>query len=160
MANKERIICKYKFQDKEKFSGKPYCTCFSELCEDLSFICDHNCQIYEDYKQLIYKTQECENLKEDYKELEQRHNGVFQDFERLKQKIKELKSESFTREELITLQEKDIEHYRKTFEETEVYIKNNVCKDCKPMLGCLGCGVKDCLDILKQKGECRNVINY
>ena len=91
MTNKERIICKYKFQDKEKFSGKPYCTCFSELCEDLSFVCDHNCQIYEDYKQLIYKTQECENLKEDYKELEQRHNGAFQYFKRLKQEHEELK---------------------------------------------------------------------
>ena len=58
----DKIICKYKFQDKEKFSGKPYCTCFSELCEDLSFVCDHNCQIFEDYKQLIYKTQECEEI--------------------------------------------------------------------------------------------------
>ena len=61
--DKEQIICKYKFQDKEKFNGKPYCTCFNELCEDLSFVCDHNCQIYEDYTQLARKTQECEELK-------------------------------------------------------------------------------------------------
>ena len=65
----DKIICKYKFQDKEKFSGKPYCTCFSELCEDLSFVCDHNCQIFEDYKQLIYKTQECEELKNKNKKI-------------------------------------------------------------------------------------------
>ena len=63
MTDKEQIICKYKFQDKEKFDGKPYCTCFNELCEDLSFVCDHNCQIYEDYNQLARKTQECEGLK-------------------------------------------------------------------------------------------------
>lgn len=62
MTDKKQIMCKYKFQDMEKFSGKPYCTCFNELCEDLSFVCDHNCQIYEDYKQLIYKTQEIEEI--------------------------------------------------------------------------------------------------
>ena len=57
MTDKEQIICKYKFQDKEKFDGKPYCTCFNELCKNLSFVCDQNCIIYEDYKQLARKTQ-------------------------------------------------------------------------------------------------------
>ena len=42
--------CKYKFQDKYHFEGKPYCTCFNERCSDLSFACDTNCQIYEDQK--------------------------------------------------------------------------------------------------------------
>lgn len=65
MTGEEQIICKYKFEDKEKFNGKPYCTCFNELCEDLSFACDNNCQIYEDFKQLARKTQECEELKKD-----------------------------------------------------------------------------------------------
>lgn len=64
MTDKEQIICKYKFQDKEKFDGKPYCLCFNELCEDLSFACDDNCQIYEDYKQLARKTKELEKLRE------------------------------------------------------------------------------------------------
>lgn len=57
--DKEQIICKYKFQNKEKFDGKPYCTCFCELCEDLP-ICVHNCQIFEDYKQL--QKEKFENL--------------------------------------------------------------------------------------------------
>lgn len=47
-----KIECKYKFQDKEKFNGKPYCTLFNELCENVPFVCDTNCQVYEDYKQL------------------------------------------------------------------------------------------------------------
>ena len=68
MTDKEQIICKYKFQDKEKFDGKPYCTCFNELCKNLSFVCDQNCIIYEDYKQLVRKTQECEKL-EDFRTL-------------------------------------------------------------------------------------------
>lgn len=63
MADKEQIKCNYKFQDKERFDGRPYCTCFDRLCEDLFFICDHNCQVYEDLKQLARKTQECEELK-------------------------------------------------------------------------------------------------
>ena len=62
MTDKEQIICKYKIEDKEKFNGKTYCTCFCELCED-SPLCDDNCQIYEDFKQLARKTQECEELK-------------------------------------------------------------------------------------------------
>lgn len=45
--------CKYKFKDKDKFNGKEYCTLHNELCEDLSFICDKNCQVYEDYKKLV-----------------------------------------------------------------------------------------------------------
>lgn len=42
--------CKYKFQDKYHFEGKPYCTLFDKLCEDISFVCDKNCQVYEDQK--------------------------------------------------------------------------------------------------------------
>ena len=45
-----KIECKYKFHDAEKFDGKPYCTLQNELCEDISFACDTNCQIYEDQK--------------------------------------------------------------------------------------------------------------
>lgn len=70
MTDKERIKCKYKFQDKEKFDGKPYCICFNELCEDLSFVCDHNCQIYEDYKQLARKTQENDRYRKALDEIE------------------------------------------------------------------------------------------
>lgn len=61
MTDKEQIKCKYKFRDKVKFGGKPYCTCFCELCRDLPF-CD-DCQIYEDFKQLTSKTLEAEKYK-------------------------------------------------------------------------------------------------
>lgn len=103
MTGKEQIKCKYMFQDKEKFDGKPYCVCFCELCEDLP-PCDDNCQIYEDFKQLAHKTQECENLK----------------------------SESFTRESLISMQEKEIDCYRNVFEEIEEYCntkRENLCTE-------------------------------
>ena len=55
-----KIKCKYKFQDKDKYNGEEYCTCHNELCSDISFVCDKNCQIYEDYKQL-------EQLKDGYR---------------------------------------------------------------------------------------------
>lgn len=102
MTDKEQIKCKYKFQDKEKFDGKTYCTCFCELCEDLP-LCDDNCQIYEDFKQLSRKTQECEELK---KEL----NGS--------EKWR-IKAESLN-EKL----ELNNGRYRKALEEIEKYINN------------------------------------
>jgi len=55
--------CKYKFQDKDKFNGKEYCTLFNEVCENVSFVCDKNCQIYDDYKQLQELKQENEILR-------------------------------------------------------------------------------------------------
>lgn len=56
--------------------------------------CEYNPDCY--FKQLVRKTQECE----------------------------ELKAESFTREELITIQEKDIDYYRKALEEIEEIVKD------------------------------------
>lgn len=64
-----KIKCKYKFKNAEKFDGKTYCTCHNELCENISFCCDNNCQIYEDYKQLQTKEQECEKFKNRVDEL-------------------------------------------------------------------------------------------
>ena len=71
--NNEQVIeCKYKFQSIEKFAGKPYCTLHNETCEFINFVCDKNCQVYEDYKQLKHKEQECEELKEYKEDLTQR----------------------------------------------------------------------------------------
>ena len=124
VPSKEQIICKYKFQNKEKFDGKPYCTCFCELCEDLP-ICVHNCQIFEDYKQLqkekfenlnnrqivedaenlIYenselyknlkeKEQECEQIKEKYEALKLENQEGYEIVAELKQECEELKEEN------------------------------------------------------------------
>ena len=86
----KQIICKYKFQDKEKFDGKSYCTCFSKFCEDLP-ICDDNCQIYEDFKQYTRKTQECEELKNEYWKLEQGNDFLAEKNSRLKGCLAEIK---------------------------------------------------------------------
>lgn len=125
--DKEQIICKYKFQNKEKFDGKPYCTCFCELCEDLP-ICVHNCQIFEDYKQLqkekfenlnnrqivedaenlIYenselyknlkeKEQECEQIKEKYEALKLENQEGYEIVDELKHECEELKKTVLTK---------------------------------------------------------------
>ena len=87
MTGEEQIICKYKFEDKEKFNGKPYCTCFNELCEDLSFACDNNCQIYEDFKQLARKAQECETLTSQLDFEVQKKECLEQECEELKEQL-------------------------------------------------------------------------
>lgn len=68
MIDKKYITCDCRYCIKNP-------TCYKKLLEE----------------QLAHKTQEYENLKKDYKELEQRHNGAFKDFEQLKQECEELK---------------------------------------------------------------------
>ena len=131
MTDKELIKCKYKFQDKEKFDGKTYCTCFCELCEDLP-PCDDNCQIYEDFKQLTLKTQECEELK------------------------KKLNTSEEWRIKAENLNEKqDLENtrYRKALEEIEQELKEDIyCESqecgCDDFKECLRCTKDLILDII------------
>ncbi len=87
--------CKYKFRDKEKFDGKPYCTWFCELCRDLP-ICDDDCQIYEDFKQYTRKTQEYEKYKKlaaDFKDVNKqlgyKYITIKKECEELKEYIQE-----------------------------------------------------------------------
>lgn len=64
------IECKYKYQYIEKFNGEKYCLCFNDLCKNLSFACDKNCQIFEDYKQLQQLKAKNKELKKDLKNVE------------------------------------------------------------------------------------------
>lgn len=64
-----KIECKYKFQDPEKFNGKSYCLLHNELCEDISFACDTNCKVYEDYKQLLQLQEENQKQKAVFEEM-------------------------------------------------------------------------------------------
>ena len=101
MTDKEQIKCNYKFQDKERFDGKPYCTCFDRWCEDLFFICDHNCQVYEDLKQLASKTQlsikqskELIRLRQELKESTVKNKNLKQECEQKDERIIELTKEN------------------------------------------------------------------
>ena len=131
MTDKEQIIidgvdvsgCLFyqsNFEEDYDVRIKHFCSNWHNCCKSSN---NQNCY----FKQLARKTQEYERLKEDYKELEQRHNGAFQDFERLKQECEELKEEN---QELrnslsdslmfkFTGQENETNRYRKALEEIE-----------------------------------------
>ena len=156
MTDKEQIKCKYKFQDKEKFDGKTYCTCFCELCEDLP-LCDDNCQIYEDYKQLTLKTQECEELKRKLSNQEQLYQNEIEIYNQsclqLRQENDDLYLERLALNTansginaLLEVKEQECDRYRKALEEIEEYINQY------EMLGKLN--IKYILNIInKAKGE-------
>lgn len=159
MTDKEQIKCKYKFQDKEKFDGKTYCTCFCELCEDLP-PCDDNCQIYEDFKQLTFKTQECEDLKERKLKLELNENHNKNEIKKLKKRIR--KDREFFRNKIssLTIARREfleaLDHfnwqiglvkndsYREALDEIEQELKEDIycesqecgCDDCEECLRC------------------------
>ena len=159
MTDKEQIECKYKFQDKEKFDGKTYCTCFCELCEDLS-LCDDNCQIYEDDKQLSHKTQECEQIKEKYEALKLENQEGYEIVAELKHEYEGLKKQLETSEEwrikAESLNEKlELRNtcYHKALEEIEGYVRDNSDFDKSDTLNSKT-GAYDILDIInKAKGE-------
>lgn len=116
-------------------------------------------------KQLAHKTQECEELREDYEELEQRHNGAFQDFERLKQERRELEIKNVTlqnRYQQVAGATTEAGRYRKALEEIEeISVKNNItefdfgsCTDLLKIIVNLAKDYGDILDIIsKVKGK-------
>lgn len=148
MIDKEQIKCNYKFQDKERFDGRPYCTCFDRLCEDLFFICDHNCQVYEDLKQLARKTQEQEELISEKDFYLQKIAVLEQEREELKRQKAILKSWSKHLEQWKDNLLKDNDYYRNALENIEKIIKE---------YDCVNCSEQHCEDC--NKGEIFYIIN-
>ncbi len=139
MTDKEQIII-----DGVDVSGcilrrrkEPNCTvCNGYSSKVFEFDCSDFKNCY--FKQLARKTQEYEELKEEYEAV---------------------KSESFTREELITLQEKDIDSYRKALEEIKKYTREQFCDNCEDISSteynchCEYCEYQEYFDIIdKAKG--------
>ncbi len=159
--------CKYKFRGKEKFDGKPYCTCFSEFCEDLP-ICDDDCQIYEDFKQLTSKTLEYEKYKKlaaDFKDVNKqlgyKYLTIKKECEELRKENQELRNSlSDSLMFRFTSQDKEADRYRKTLEKIEEYCNEYCMDDCigderlRTFDKCQQCISGDILDIInKAKGN-------
>ena len=142
MTDKEQIIyteeiCPYCDSTVElpPFKGIYECPECKELIVCCSMCEEQSCNeckytlLTQGKEQLARKTQECENLKEDYKELEQRHNEAFQDFERLKKECEELTELLKLRtndrinklERAIIRRNVKIDRYRKALEEIEEF---------------------------------------
>ncbi len=80
------MICKYKFQEKEYYDGKPYCTLFGELCEDVFAelgyeICEDICQVFEDNKE--------------YERLINQYNAVVEQNKQLQKELNVIRGESW-----------------------------------------------------------------
>ena len=86
-----KMVCKYNFQNSEKFNGEPYCCLFHEKCKDLNFVCDKNCQVYEDYKQLEELKAENKELKEELEELKEENEYNEANAIEFKQTLTEIK---------------------------------------------------------------------
>lgn len=83
--------CKYKFQDDEKFDGKEYCLLFNEKCVNIDFVCDENCQVYEDYKLLQGLKAENERLKDGVKDLQNGNDSLYNALCKYKSCLQEIK---------------------------------------------------------------------
>lgn len=59
--------CKYKIQSTENFKTKPYCSILNKFCEEVSLVCDKNCQVFEDLKQLARAREEIEEIQKEFK---------------------------------------------------------------------------------------------
>ena len=75
-------------------------------------------------------------------------NCYFKQLARKTQECEALKSESFTRESLISIQEEEIDRYRKALEEIEEYIYNNTDFDINDSIQSKTAGY-DILQIIK-----------
>lgn len=80
----KKTECKYKIQSSKNFNTQPYCSILNKFCEEVSFVCDKNCQIYEDFKQLA-------QLKEENKELKAQLEQQKKENEELKEKLSQIK---------------------------------------------------------------------
>ena len=134
--------CKYKFRDKEKFDGKPYCTCFCELCRNLP-LCDDDCQIYEDFKQLTSKTLEYEKYKKlaaDFKDVNKQLGYKYLTIKDECKKLKKTYNNALivigSLRHVNELEKLLILGYRKALGEIETIAeeKKDCCFECKPMI--------------------------
>lgn len=98
-------------------------------CPDIK--CKNNPNCY--FKQLARKSQECEELREDYAELEHRHNEAFQDFERIKQKYEHLQEKY----EALKLENEEgyeivdeLKHECEELKEENQKLEMQLCNDC------------------------------
>ena len=56
--------CKYKIRLKDFNDNEPYCGILEKTCHRLPTLCDHNCQVYEDFKLLKQLEAENKRIKE------------------------------------------------------------------------------------------------
>lgn len=91
---RDKKQCKYRFQDKDKFDGQPYCTFFNEYCKYLSYICDKNCEVFELHKRIEVLENELKISQNQYFQVVQQNKNLQSDLRRFQSAIDEI--EDFT----------------------------------------------------------------
>lgn len=86
--------CRYKFQDKDKFDGKPYCSFFIEQCSNIDFICDENCEVFEQNKRIDRLENELKITHTQYKQVVKQNKNLQSDLRRYTSAIDKI--EEFT----------------------------------------------------------------
>lgn len=103
IMNNERCI--YKFTQKDKFDGKPYCAFFNEKCQNLDFICEINCKVYE-YEEENKKLKEKILLLEQESMRKSEHwcsmNKMLSKYEKTLKKIKEIATQEDKRQVIMS----------------------------------------------------------
>ena len=176
MTDKEQIMidgvdvseCRFhQIEANELYPKAHYCGSIENtFCENNS-----NC----DFKQLARKTQECEQLKEDYAELEQEcerlkkygailladknameigRDDYIQRCKQLEQECEELKDKIKKLRKNLALEIETNDRYRKALEEIEEVLKDEICEECPGKGGCKGsCKEDKCLYIINEAKE-------
>ena len=162
MTNQNEIIvddvdvseCKYKFQNKEKYDGDDFCTLYLEKCKFLgeAGICDDNCQVYEDYKQLkrleqeneklTKKLQKYENMRtkglEEFKDvggcwgcgLQLQLNQDIEDIKKLKQNAQDTYDMYKALMKSFEISNSERSKYKQTLEEIKIIVNGGICSNC------------------------------
>lgn len=94
MQTKNKKQCRYRFQDKEKFNGEPYCTFFNEQYDDINFICDENCEVFEQNKRIDKLENELKITHTQYKQVVKQNKNLQSDLRRYTSAIDKI--EEFT----------------------------------------------------------------
>lgn len=94
MKTENKKQCRYQFQDKEKFNGEPYCTFFNEQCLDIDFICDENCEVFENHKRIDKLENELNITHTQYNQVVQQNKNLQSDLRRYQDAVDKI--EEFT----------------------------------------------------------------
>lgn len=87
----KKTECKYKIQSSENFKTQPYCSILNKFCEEVSFVCDKNCQVFEDFKQLARAKDKIDYMEEYIKTVENARNDLERELAQKEQEYEKLR---------------------------------------------------------------------
>lgn len=128
----KKTECKYKIQSSENFNTQPYCSILNKFCEEVSFVCDKNCQVFEDFKQLARANEENKELKAQLEQQKKENEEFKEKLSQVKDITEPLNSElpedKVIREIFLIVNDcinKKVNPYKQALDEIEEFCKQN-----------------------------------